>query len=400
MIDPPLPGCPAAQPHAVGAHPTAAHLLSGRVLYQENARYRARVRRSVDPYLSGVVLTGKNADDRANHLREADYDGVLLIDSAPYMTHTATPDEPFLLPHDTLFPSLEECLDFQRARGADAALTPTGYIPAASSKALKAIMRAAERIERDDTVVVLPIDIAWLNAEHIKQLIAACNKIRHPKAVILTGQFDPLEAFGQAPANLRRLVSEADQVALLRTDLAALDAMAHGALFAGVGADTSIRHAVPVGERAKTAKPGGGPTYPTVLLPELMRFCGTQALANRYANTDPIRCDCPACQGRGLDRFNSPDGETRIESEEHNAYVWGAWVNKMAAVTPGRERRRWWRDRCAQTLDRYELENVRIEQPRAFVPPKPLRAWATLPIDGDTPTPAEGARQEVSSAAD
>jgi len=186
---------------------------------------------------------------------------------------------------------------------------------------------------------------------------------------------------------------------LLRTDLAALDAMVYGALFAGIGADSSIRHAVPAGERAKKAELTGWAQYPHVLMPELMRFCGTQALANRYANAEPARCDCPVCDGRALDRFNSADGETRIESENHNAYVWGTWVNEMATFDPGSQRRQWWRERCARALGRYELENVRIQQPRGFQPPAPLRAWATLPIEDDAPAPTDGARRGVSSAA-
>lgn len=399
MIDPTIPGPRLPEAPAVGARPTTAQLLAGRVLYQENARFLPRLRDCVDAKLSGVVMTGKKADERAFQLRDAGYRGVLLIDSAAYMTHTATPDEPFLLPQDSLFDDMDNCLAFQRRRGATAALTPTGYIPAAASKTLKAVMRAAGQIERDDVVVVLPVDIAWLNSEHITQFIAACRRIRQPKAVILTRQFDPLEAFTEAPANLRRLVSEVEHIALLRTDLAALDAMAYGALFAGIGANSSIRHAVPARERPQTAKTGGGPQYPSVLLPDLMRFSGTQALANRYANADPPKCDCEMCQGRGLDRFNSPGELARTESEAHNAYTWGAWVNKLAACESATERRQWWRDRCVQALGCYELENLRIEQPHAFKPPKPLTAWATLPIGDDTPASTEGGSQGISSAA-
>ncbi|SNT64134.1 hypothetical protein SAMN05216276_11118 [Streptosporangium subroseum] len=399
MIDPTIPGPRLSEAPAVGARPTTAQLLAGRVLYQENARFLPRLRDCVDAKLSGVVMTGKKADERASQLREAGYRGVLLIDSAAYMTHTATPDEPFLLPQDSLFNDLDNCLTFQLHRGADVALTPTGYIPPAASKVLKAVMRAAKQIERDDVVVVLPVDIAWLNPEHIAQFIAACTEIRQPKAVILTRQFDPLKAFKEAPANLRRLVSEVEHIALLRTDLAALDAMTYGALFAGIGADSSIRHAVPAGERPQTAQNGGGAQFPSVLLPNLMRFSWGPTLANRYANAEPVRCDCPACQGRGLDRFNTPDGPTRIESEDHNAYTWGAWVNELAACSSAAERRQLWRDRCAHAVGRYELENVRIEQPRAFQAPPALKAWASLPTGDDTPAPAEGGPRGVSSAA-
>ncbi|MFE9970250.1 hypothetical protein ACFYRD_05680 [Streptomyces hirsutus] len=363
----------------------AAPLLQGRVLLHENALNIPRSRHALDDDLSGVVMTGAKADERAFQLRTtAGYNGTLLIDSAPYTTYTATADQPFMVPPDELFASVDDSLAFQKARGASAALTPTGYISPANSRALKAVMREANRIERADTLVSLPIDVTWLNRENIGQLIAVCAKIRHPKAIMLFRQFDPLEQTKDIPANLRRLFAEVEHMSLLRTDLAALDVMAHGALCAGIGVQSSLRHAIPPGEKPQRGKRGGGPTYPNVLMPQLMCFKGAESLASLYANADPATCDCEECDGRGLDRFFLPDGETRQEADNHTVLTWSDWVSEMAGHPAGIQRKTWWRDKCAAAVDRYALENQRIGQgasPRsAFQAPPPLKAWATLPI--------------------
>lgn len=356
-------------------------LLQGRVLVHENTRFIPRMRHSIDDDLGGIVVTGDTADERAFQLRtEVGFTGPLLIDSAPYKTHTATVDEPFLLPRDDMFADVETSLSFQKARGASAALTPTGYVEPENARALKAVWHAAERIERGDVIVSLPIDAAWLKDSHIRQLIAICTQIKQPKALILAGQFDPLEGAKEMPANLRRLMAEVEHMALLRSDLAALDAMAYGASFAGIGSDSSLRHSVAPGERALVAS-GGGAQYPKVLLPNLMCFKGAVGLANKYANTPPPVCYCDECDGQALDRFDKPDGLTRQESEDHNVLVWGGWASEMAAHVAGADRQGWWRDKCAAAVEQYALENQRlgVSSRAGFQAPAPLKAWAALP---------------------
>ncbi|MFE4518365.1 hypothetical protein ACFRMQ_29775 [Kitasatospora sp. NPDC056783] len=351
------------------------------MLVHENTRFIPRMRRSLDDELGGIVVTGDKADERAFQLRtEVGYSGPLLIDAAPYKSHTATADEPFLLPSDEMFADVETSLSFQKARGASAALTPTGYIEPENAKALKAVWRASQRIERGDVIVSLPVDAAWLKDSHIRQLIAVCQQINRPKALILAGQFDPLEGSKEMPGNLRRLMSEVEHIALLRTDLAALDAMAFGATFAGIGSDSSLRHSVAPGERALVAS-GGGAQYPKVLLPNLMCFKGAVGLANKYANTPPPVCHCEECDGQALDRFDKPDGQTRQESEDHNVLVWSAWFSEMATYAAGTDRQAWWRDKCAAAVEQYALENQRlgVSSRGGFQVPAPLKAWATLP---------------------
>jgi hypothetical protein len=384
MANSPFPGrTPALR--ILDASVPATPLLQGRVLLHENARFIPEMRSPLNGDLGGIVMTGEKAGERAYHLRASGYDGPLLIDTAAYSTHTATENGPFLLDGNELFATVNTALELQKARGASAALTPTGYIPPGASRALKAVMRHSQRIERADTIVNLPLNTAWLTDEYVGQLIAACERIPHPKALTLFRQFDPMHQAKSVPANLRRVVSELPDVALLRSDLAALDAFAHGALFSGIGADSARRHSIPPGEPAQVSKPNqGGPQYPAVLLPTLMCFKGAKSLDHIYMNDQPMTCTCDVCDGRGLDRFYDASGEVRRESENHNISSWSTWVIEIADRKPGLERKTWWRDRCATAVDHYALENQRLglsANARAgFQVPPPLQAWATLPV--------------------
>jgi hypothetical protein len=100
--------------HTVAAVP----LLQGRVLLHEHAQYTPRPRPALDADLSGVVMTGANADSRAFQLRtDVGYQGTLLIDSAVYTTYTATTEEPFMTPPDELFATVHDSLSPFQAEG-------------------------------------------------------------------------------------------------------------------------------------------------------------------------------------------------------------------------------------------------------------------------------------------
>ncbi|MCX4856619.1 hypothetical protein [Streptomyces canus] len=384
MANPPFPSrTPALR--ILDASVPATPLLQGRVLLHENANFIPQLRSPLNGDLGGIVMTGEMAGERAFHLRASGYNGPLLIDTAAYTTHTATEAEPFLLDGDDLFATVDTELQMQKARGVSAALTPTGYIPPGASKALKAVMEQSKHIERADTIVHLPINTAWLTDEYVSQLIAVCERIPHPKALTLFRQFDPMKQAKEVPANLRRVVSERPDVALLRSDLAALDALAHGALFSGIGADSARRHSIPPGEKPQVSKENqGGPQYPSVLLPSLMCFKGARSLDRIYMNDPPMTCTCDVCDGSGLDRFYDASGEVRRESEDHNISSWSTWVIEIVNREPGLERKTWWRDRCAAAVDQYALENQRLglsaNAKAGFQVPAPLRAWATLPV--------------------
>jgi hypothetical protein len=371
--------------HAGRDASTAAQKVAERVLLLDRPRYVKAVPAHLDPNHGGFVLCGKNASSRASQLRRAGYEGILVIDHAAYESEAATADEPFALPERRLFGEpLDDVLEDQLVYGASVAMTPTRYIHPGDADALKGVMREARAIERSEVIVAVPVARAWLRDESLRQLIAVLNHIPQPKALILGGQYDPLDN-RHGPKNLRCVVEQVSGLGLWRTDLAAFDCIAYGGLFAAIGAGGSLRHLVPEDEQPQSSSPPGA-HLPSVLIPDLMNFFRADMLARKYANTPPPRCPCPICDGRFLDRFNRRDGETRAEAHAHNAAIWNSWLPDLFGHQHRGDRQLWWKNRCQAAIDAHEIENARIQQPNAFRPTKPLQAWATLPIS-ESPSP-------------
>ena len=372
------PAAPARQ--AAREAGTAAQMMAERVLLLDRPRYVDAASAYLDPDHGGLVLCGKNAGGRARQLCGAGYESILVIDQAAYETEAATADEPFALPEGRLFgQDLDDVLQQQLDCGADIAVTPTRYVYPGDADALRGVMRAAQAIERSDVIVIVPVAITWLRDESLQQLMAILKRIPHPKALILGGQYNPLDAFANAPKNLRYLAQEVAGLGLWRTDLAAFDCIAYGGLFAAIGAGGSVRHLIPEDEEPQSSSfPGAH--LPSVLVPDLLRFSKADWLATKYANTPPPRCPCAVCDGSFLDRFNRSDGETRAAAHAHNAATWSSWLPDLFDQQSLEDRQVWWRNRCKGAVEAHEAENARIQQPGAFKPSRVLRAWATMPV--------------------
>ncbi|MBB5913929.1 hypothetical protein BJY24_002796 [Nocardia transvalensis] len=371
--------------------PDAVAALQDRILLHTSA-LTAREITPLPSSIAGLVLAGKTAAAGIKDLRRNHPDLLLLRDPEGYRRALATEDDPFVLEDDEeqehLFPlTLEEYLQAQRDCGADVVLTPTGYLNVGDSDALRALVRDAARIERDDVVVSVPLDIAWLKNDHITHLIAVLARLDRPKAVFLGGQFDPMERYKAAVENLRRLVAEAGNVAVLRTDLTGFDVMSHGAYAASIGTGGSLRHMIPFGETpfAQQKDPS-----PSVLFEELMSFHKGSTLAQRFANTRPPVCDCETCHGQALDRFLSRDD--RFDAHRHTVHTWASWAKDMHGQSTLADRATWWRNRCHTAVTYTEAVNAQINQPEAFQAPKTLQAWAELPLWSSASGSTRGAR--------
>lgn len=331
----------------------------------------------------GFVLRGSKASNGVQQLKREGFDGVLLIDPESYDEAVATADAPFVLPKDTLYEvTLDEILNGQRACGATVALTPTGYLRAGDSTALKAAADVVAALGRDDVLFSVPIDIAWLGNDHIGQLIAVLARLKAPKAVFLGGQFDPLDRYKAAVANLRRLVAEAGHVAVLRTDLTGFDVLCHGAFATSIGTGGSLRHIIPFGEPPRSSN--NKDQSPSVLYPDLMAFFRGRTLATRFANIPAPRCQ--ACGDRALDTFLAK--KDSLAAHAHGVHSWSEWIADMTDQPTLADRAIWWRNRCGGALAEYGVVNARVDQPEGFEAPKALRAWATLPA---WPLPTEPA---------
>ncbi|EIV94909.1 hypothetical protein [Frankia sp. QA3] len=324
---------------------------------------------------------------KGGQLALARYRGPLLLDPGRYEAHPATSDKPFIVPPDDMYGSgLERELDLQIERRAMAAITPTGYIRAADWNALKAVVGAAQDLGRADVIVMLPIDATWLRDDSVEKLDLAIKNIPHPVAVAVGGQFNPFDRYKKATTNLRRLLTDNPRVGLWRSDLQVFDAIGHGALFAALGLSGSLRHTVPPGEPTESKK-GGGPASATVLLTEFLRFTRGSDLATLYANADAPTCDCPACDGARLDRFDGSDNEVRALADSHNAAVWARLLDAVFRYTDLGSRQSWWQQLSSDARAAITAENERLRQADAIKIPKDLERWADLSVTHE-PAPA------------
>lgn len=366
-------GTPVSPPGAAGA-------LTDRVLLHTSWDIARQLLPVLPEEIGGLVLRGSKAGTGIKQLAKDRFDRPLVQDPEGYRRAFATEDTPFPLGHDDdggLFGlTLEQELQSQRDAGACIALTPTGYLRAGDSDALRAAIRGAEQLDRDDLVLSLPLDVAWFTEEHISHLVAVLARLQLPKAVFLGGQFDPMKRYKDAVANLRRLIAEAGDIAVLRTDFTGFDALSHGAFATSIGSGGSLRHIVPFGQISRSSN--NEDTSPSVLFGEVMTFYKGSTLQEKFANVrQPPTCNCTACDGRALDTFRRREDSTA--AHRHNMCTWAGWITDLLAPATLANRAAWWRSRCIDAVARAELINSEINQPEAFTAPPTLQAWAELP---------------------
>lgn len=402
MIDPsaPLPR-PRSDltepPDAPQPLPGALRVLQGRMLLHVRPARVGFFRPQLDAGRSGLVLCGPGALQQARKLRRAEqFSGPLLVDPAVYEVRAASEEEPFPDASEGTFgfaDPLAVSLAEQRAVGVTAPITPTGYLHAEDSDALKAAVREVAALDDPQVVFAAPVDVGWLRDEDcVRQLIACLRLVPGPKALMLGGQMDPLARHPRAVAHLRRIVTEVPGAALLRTDLAAFGALAAGAAFTAFGAGSKLRHIVAPGQKAETSK--NFSTSPHVLFPELMHFFLGKTLADRFAGAAAPLCGCAACEdGRALDSFASNAGDRQARAAAHNVAVMMEWLRTLSALAPGPARQWWWHERCLDAVGRYPLLNAQLLQPNGFKVPPQLKRWALA-------VPAEAARPQKTDARD
>lgn len=389
-------------PDAVGlrGRPDGLDILRDRMLLQVSTARLGYVKAQLDAERSGLVLCGDDAVQKARTLRfKEGYTGPLLIDPAVYQVSAATEENPF--PYNveaTLFldDPLELSLAEQRDAGVTLPMTPTGYIRAEDSDALRAAVTRVRQLDDPTVIFAAPVDVSWLrDEESARQLLAYLQLVKGPKAIMLGGQMDPLGRYAKAVGHLKQLVEELPHAALLRTDLAAFGALASGAVFTAFGASSTYRHIVAPGEKPQTNK-RIVVRSPHVLFPELMAFFLGEKIAKLYGSADdaPV-CFCAACDGeRSLDAFTSNRGELPAAAAAHNVAVLMEWLRTLKAATPGAARQQWWYDRCRTALEQYTLINASVRNPRAFEPPEQLKRWArTEPSTVDAPQTADADRR-------
>ncbi|MDA2807297.1 hypothetical protein [Nocardiopsis suaedae] len=371
-------------PSGAPASGTVPPALDGHVLLQVKTTGPAPLG-DVSPVDGGLVFCGRRAaDNAAEALREDGFTGPVLIDPSAYERHVATPERPFVTGQGSLLAEdgLQEELERQRERKATVALTPTAFLKAGDRASLEAVAERASDLGGDDVLLALPLDMDWLRGSRHHDLIALLPRIALPKALILCAPRDPLSSMSAA-RNLREVISSAPGIGLLRSDLAALDAMVHGAGFAAVGDSASARHGpVPGGRGAPRPR-----RDPAVLFPRALSYHYGETLATAFEGaTEVPRCHCAPCRewgaahgtADGLRPLTSfTDSADRADAHRHNHAAWSMiWDYVMAAPDENEAARRWGLC-CERALPTLSAANEAAGRPgNPLKPPPALRVWA------------------------
>ncbi|MFJ8145502.1 hypothetical protein ACIQ6R_10555 [Streptomyces sp. NPDC096048] len=351
-------------------------LLRDRLLIMVNDRSAINVLPYVPVRRGGLVLTGAAAPARCRKIRNALPETVVVMDHGSHTHRVATPEAPFGLMSDRGWrdldlSGLEEILDGQRTNGASYAVTPTCFIPvdeAGSAQVLAATIAQANQLRRVDTVVVLPCSWRWLRRCSVSLLAEQVRACRHPVALIMQSDGDPLER-NQVAEGLRQLCRSCPRLVLWRTDLAAFDAMAHGALGAAVGVSAVLRHGV----APQPGNGGGGhKPHPVVLVRRLLRYHRVATLQDWFAHIDPWTCDCAICKGAALTRFSDRDADV-IAALQHSVCELYALHEDLDATLAGDERIGWWRQQLADAWEYHRLLATQTGTEVSF--PKVLQSW-------------------------
>jgi|GEM_PF-5089522 len=314
--------------------------LRGRTLVHANITNLGIVADLIDPYSSGIILTGNRRHRlntrRVRSLATLDFRHLpLMRDTGAYYRRSG---HGLFEVSDNLFGSgLGAALDEQIHNGFCAAITPTRYIPADNSLALEHVIETTDNLARGDTLCLLPLSVRWLSEEFLKRLDHALRYAVTPIGILFPHPriHDPQ---GLARMKLHQLLTDHPGTCLLHTDLTGLASIARHGGFASIGASRPRWFAPP----EYLADTGHGPH---VLVPDLLQWLPMPAIRELAAGGLTYPCTCGMCQERSIHELDSP-----VTILRHNTARWIEWNTQLRLAD---DRQNWWRAKCGAALEAF-----------------------------------------------
>lgn len=315
---------------------------------------------------SGLVLEGRSGYKSGVRLRQRGYGGPLLLDSVPWKG----PREVFDL--GVLdFDGMDEYAVAQRVLKAERLVAPTIMVTAQQSIATELedrvdwLSRSLPHFAGTDTALAVVLGDGALSSSRLPAILREIRSTEELVLISFSSSWDPVGSVG-AVEGLATIVDLLPEMALTRTDLAGIGALALGASFAAVGTGTSTRH-VSFG--------GGGGNFedrsPSVLVPLIWSFKKGSKLARWSATNERAAfvCSLDCCEGKELSRF---DTELSLpDAQEHNRVAL-EWMAKQVVESA---------DPLAElqtqiALAKFEYDNLRDVLPEEVRVPNQVAAWS------------------------
>lgn len=286
------------------------------VVWYLNARLTDAERMDYATATSGVVLRGASGCKAATNLRAAGFHGRIWIDPAAYDQL----DQP---QPDTLFGDYWQLR--QEELSVEEPISPGAYVGAGDIESLqRSLDSEGSWVSEAGGRLSLALRAGWLT-DHVERLIAEMQAADLPFALAFADSNDPLGRRGAVPG-LVELLKSVNDVVILRCDVGAVGAVAHGASLGALGTSTGVRHAVPPGHQ-----PGGAANdkSPSVFLPKLLDF-KLGSLLDSFPRAASPTCELECCQGAPLRRLN--DQRMNAEARRHNRLAISELIHKVAAT--------------------------------------------------------------------
>ncbi len=247
----------------------------------------------------GVVLRGTKGAAAANRLRQQGFGGRLWLDPAAYERHLSGS-------HPTLW---DEWHQRQLEVGVAEFISPGAYVGDSDSLALGlALHSEGDWVNRHGGRLSLALHYSWLTKGR-QALIKQLRDVDLPFALAFADRYDPLGRAG-AVKGLVELLSQVSDVTVMRCDIGAIGAVAHGAKLGAFGTSATMRHVFPPDQQ------GGGPSSsPAVFVEPLLGFMSGASLDALPRGASPA-CRLRCCSGQSLGRLNTRTREA--EAIRHN----------------------------------------------------------------------------------
>lgn len=346
----------------MGGVPASSTVLTGEVAWYLSGGLTDDQCLSFARATGAAVVRGPGGVRTGNKLRRAGFEGRLWLDPAAY----ERPAEPRI----DLFG--DHWQQIQLELGVETPISPGTYVAKSDAAGLGAALDVeGEWAEAVGGRLSLALHASWLT-QGIGVLTERLVATDLPIALAFADRNDPLGRRG-AVTGLSHLVRSVRDLAILRCDLGALGAVAHGASLGAIGTSATVRHVVPPGSTA-----GGVPRdkSPSVFLAHLLDFKLGSHLDEFPREASPV-CDLACCRGAALRRFNGE--HSTHEARTHNMLAIAAVARKVLAADSER-RPAVFRAMCVDA--EHAVEELAIAARRPMDVRPQVKAWSTLDLHG------------------
>jgi hypothetical protein len=324
--------------------------LSGRLLVQCRPGQAKNAARVASAHDTGLVLTGRMPRPTVEALRAHGFTGPILCDANRYSGRRRA----------NASVGVRESWTAEQHDLGLVALTDSGYLAPHDWRGLRRILADAAR-QPGPTVATLPLSARWF--EHsVDGLAEEIDAHGVPVAVAIEHAKDPFGVRYVARGFLALLAVRVP-VLLLRSDISALGALAHGTHTAAIGTTQRLRRIPPRAGRGAL-----GEVSLRAFVPPLLGHHPVDALSRLAPYW---HCDCHECAGRTLTdlaRTERPEVSAFRHSLSAQLTLWTRLRGDGAADG--------WRTHCGRALSVHRRLATMVP---TWYPPANLHSWTQLP---------------------